>query len=175
MVKEGATIAEMRKASGTNWKQIRKFLDEEGIDKKFPTYLEGEKHYAWKGRLIDKDGYVLIHRKGHPNARKHTHYILEHRLVMEAAIGRLLLPEEVVHHRNGVKHDNRIENLQLFESNGEHLAVDLAGRCPNWSEDGWVRIQEGVRLEALRKQNASRIRKEQRDAQCIQMNDHRPS
>lgn len=42
--------------------------------------------------------------------------ILEHRLVMESHIGRVLFPEENVHHLNGVRADNRIENLELWSS-----------------------------------------------------------
>ena len=66
------------------------------------------------GRQVDRGGYVLILAPDHPRARPGKAYIREHRLVMEKMLGRLLLPHEQVHHKNGVRDDNRPENLELW-------------------------------------------------------------
>jgi hypothetical protein len=81
---------------------------------------KGSKNSNWKGgRIVDFKGYVLVYAPTHPNCNHHG-YVFEHRLVMEAHIGRTLLPTEVVHHINGDPADNRIENLALYSSKSDH-------------------------------------------------------
>ena len=57
---------------------------------------------------MDKDGYI--------RERDGDRYIAAHRLVMERHLGRKLLPHENVHHINGVRSDNRLENLELWST-----------------------------------------------------------
>lgn len=81
--------------------------------------IKGKNHWNWQKGSSKIRRYVEKHMPNHPYANKWG-YITEHRLVMERKLGRYLLPQEVVHHINGQKKDNRIENLMLFKSNGEH-------------------------------------------------------
>lgn len=88
--------------------------------KRIGNSRKGCKHPLWKGgRIIDKKGYILLHTPHHPNC-SNLGYVPEHRLVMEKNIGRFLNPEEVVHHINEIKDDNKIENLELFKNGGDH-------------------------------------------------------
>lgn len=76
--------------------------------------MKGENHPSWKGgRTITREGYVKVHAKGHPRADRHG-MVWEHQIVMEGNIGRTLTREENVHHLNGIRDDNRIENLELW-------------------------------------------------------------
>jgi hypothetical protein len=75
----------------------------------------GKRGPTWQGGRIalNGSGYVLIHSPDHPDARKNG-YVLEHRAVMSEILGRPLDPGENVHHKNGVRDDNRPENLELW-------------------------------------------------------------
>ncbi len=84
----------------------------------------GADNHQWKGGVhLNKEGYVMVWiGPDHPMAvmrPARTSYVFEHRLAMAEEIGRPLLQGETVHHVNGDKTDNRIENLQL--RSGSHV------------------------------------------------------
>ncbi len=76
--------------------------------------LGGEQHPGWKGgRRTISNGYIVLKRPEHPNAMADG-YVLEHVYVMSTFLGRALRKTENVHHRNGVKSDNNLTNLELW-------------------------------------------------------------
>jgi HNH endonuclease len=86
------------------------------------SYLLGKGHYKYKGLWKNSSGYIAVniselsederHRFIEPGRVATT--ILEHRLVMMRHLGRRLRKAEIVHHKNGKKNDNRLENLELW-------------------------------------------------------------
>ena len=84
------------------------------VNRKMCVKRRGQKSPLWKGgRFVDKSGYVRLHNPSHPNCDKKG-YVAEHVLVMSNFLKRPLEKGELVHHKNGVKNDNRIENLELW-------------------------------------------------------------
>ena len=75
---------------------------------------KGPSSPLWKqGIKLDKGGYIMIRKSGG--------YIREHRLIMEQHLGRSLKDNEIVHHINGNKQDNRLENLELTTRSLHHI------------------------------------------------------
>lgn len=94
--------------------------------KKPGTFKKGHK---WVGKLRSNgrhkqsNGYIALYVPSHP-FRTVRNAVSEHRLVMEKKIGRYLHKDEVIHHINGIRNDNRIENLMLFSSQSEHVKFE---------------------------------------------------
>jgi hypothetical protein len=148
-----------------NAKLIYKVCKKHGIECQRTGPRAGEGHPEWRGgRIRDKSGYIHVWAPDHPECQRVNEarrvkadgkyyrkekYIQEHRLVMEAHLGRYLLPTEVVHHKNDDPTDNRLENLELFDSNAKHLATTLAGQCPKWTLLGLARIRASAILKGF--------------------------
>jgi len=84
--------------------------------------VKGGNPRHWKGGTRKNDGYIGIFIR--PNdffysMADHDGYILEHRLIMAKHLGRCLQFWEVVHHKNGIREDNKLNNLMLLSRN-EH-------------------------------------------------------
>ncbi len=88
----------------------------------------GANNDSWKGGRVKLSGYISVKTPGHPRG-SNADYVFEHILVMEKHIGRHLIygarrdpNNEVVHHMNGDRTDNRLENLVLMRA-GEHTCL----------------------------------------------------
>jgi hypothetical protein len=116
------------------------------------THKFGDKHQNWKGgKTIHDGGYLMIYIYAgdlfHNMANK-SGYVPEHRLVMAKHLKRCLLKWEIVHHKNGIKTDNRLENLELT-TKGSHILEHNKGY-----QDGYRQgLLDGmnVQIEDLKK------------------------
>lgn len=71
----------------------------------------------WKiKKLVFKGDYIYAVVPNHPKATKYGKYVLFHRVIMENYLHRLLEDDEVVHHINHDRYDNRLSNLELMKS-----------------------------------------------------------
>lgn len=102
-------------------------------NKAFGLRFNGETHPSWRGgTTIRGDKYIDIYSPTHPNAKK-SGYVAEHISVMSESLGRPLFKSEQVHHKNGVRNDNRIENLELWSTS--HPAGQRIEDKLSWAEE----------------------------------------
>jgi hypothetical protein len=118
--------------------------------------------WLWKNGIYRrKDGY--IYKKLFKDdlfinmARRSDGYILEHRLIMAKYLGRCLSLNEQVHHKNGIRDDNRIENLELISKANHSLINRLCGNCELRKEIRLLRFQIKEMYEILKNHNLNQL------------------
>lgn len=92
--------------------------------KKLPQMAQariGQGNPNWRGGIKIEGGYVVIYSPLHPNHKQN--YVKRANLVMEGIIGRYLVGDEMVHHKNRNRQDDRPNNLQLCANKSEHMKI----------------------------------------------------
>lgn len=85
-----------------------------------PRDQRGDKNPNWKGgQSKHAKGYLYTRAPDHP--RQWQGYVFEHILVAEETLGRYLQEDEIAHHKNGIRDDNRPENIEVL-TNSEHTS-----------------------------------------------------
>jgi len=118
------TCSDCGKEFWVTWRYFRK----KGYEVKCPSCRNRQSSQLRSryrgGRTKTREGYILVKLRPddffRPMAEKKSGYCMEHRLIMARHLNRCLLPWEIVHHRNGVRDDNRLDNLKLFPSQTQH-------------------------------------------------------
>ena len=120
----------------------------------------GIRHPSFKNGRYSTGGYIVVTIEPEddfylPMAKQGHHYcVLEHRLVMAKHLRRNLQTWELVHHKNGIKTDNRIDNLELT-TNGAHSISHTKGY-----RDGYLKgLRDGKdqQISRLKAENADLI------------------
>ncbi len=109
----------------------------------------GKKAPRWKGgKRPRKDGYVEIFLKPDKRGESGRKYQLEHIQKMEQKLGRKLTKNEVVHHKNGIKSDNNLRNLEL-KTQQKHTTDHKKGQVI--SSEWATKISKGLKRAHTRK------------------------
>ena len=162
MIAGQMTAGQIADELNVNPETVRKFARKRGLRIKKQN-MSLENHPSWRGgHTLDRSGYILrrvskdgpygyliraITKRGKQGTDP-TGYAPVHRIVMHDTLGRRLRRGEVVDHIDSDVKNNDPSNLRVFPSNAAHLRATLKGRVPNWSEEGWERMQASNRALA---------------------------
>lgn len=133
-LKEGELVASITKRFGVSKTTIRNVRIRNALPRRVVVNQYGERNSAWKGGKPRRNtqGYIEVYVPVDSEfavMRTSNGRVLEHRLVVAKELGRPLRSDEYVHHKNGVRDDNRPENLQL-------ASVHRAGKHPVCADCG---------------------------------------
>jgi len=118
--------------------------------------IQKDKHYNWKGGKTQMgNGYVYVLTPEHPKTKvskkNKRGYIAEHILVIEKKIDRYLQGDECIHHIDGNRSNNNIDNLILFHNSGEHMITCHSGYKHTKKTKEKMRIMALIRESKKRK------------------------
>lgn len=116
-------------------------------------------------KSIIHNGYVMIYYPSHPFSGSNG-YVKQHRIIVEKHIGRILDRDEVVHHKNGNKLDNRLENLEIMSrekhtslhNKGKHLSVEHRKKIGKAHKDNKYWQGRRHNKETIEKMRKARLR-----------------
>ncbi len=134
-IKRGKMSDSQRKAKNAEHMRLCRQKAREFDGRMFGQRIPVQEPGSWDIWRTNDKGYIYRRRyvRRFPGDRR-AEQQLQHRYIMSEFLGRELRPEETVHHKNGIHHDNRIENLELWTKSqpyGQRVA-DLIG----WAE--WI-------------------------------------
>lgn len=118
MARTGISQKKIADKYGVSQCKMSRIMAAEGVVSNKGRSRRGQNHGAWKGGITkNKENYVaewVSDDDPMASMRNNQGYVLQHRLVMARHLGRPLTQTENVHHINGIRDDNRLENLELW-------------------------------------------------------------
>lgn len=134
--KYNKSLREIAKELGISYGCIRWYIDRYEIKKKDrkTAYYDalkkrGNKGFNWSGGRYKIHGHWMVYKPKHPNSNTRG-YIYEHRLIMSEKLGRPLKKDEIVHHIDGNKENNKSKNLQVMTMGGRNKYHGIPIHCP---------------------------------------------